>query len=202
MEPYTYHLYLHPSHLTTNQSRTPISSSSSTPIRPPSPYTPHILTLLVISFPFLAFIISLPFFPIRGVCLIGGLLPFFLTHPWTRKVGAFVLKVLIIHGLPIAWKRIEELTWRAQSYCRDSPLKFWFAKTRGEEKESEEGHSSIGESLSDVNPITSFKIFLQRVLDDDRLSDSCWNSEKREVELWENERFGGSSFVFGSSISI
>ena len=75
-------------------------------------------------------------------------------------------------------------------------MKLWFAKTRREEKESEEGDSSIGESLSDVNPLISFKTFLQRVMDDDRLSDSCWNSEMREVELWENERFGGRFLVF------
>ena len=201
MEPYTYHLHLHPSHLTPpapkntrKHSRTSSSSSSSsTPTRPPSPYTPHILTLLVISFPFLAFIISLPSFPIRGVCLIGGLLPFFLTHPWTRKVGMFVLQSLIIHGLPIAWKRIEELRRKVQSFHRA----LWFSKTKREEKGSEEGYSSIGEeSLFDVNPIMSFKTFLQRVMDDDRLSDSCWNSEMREVELWENERFGGKFLFF------
>ena len=195
MEPYTYHLHLHPSHLTTpstSHSRTSSSSSSSSvPTRPPSPYTPHILTLLVVSFPFLAFIISLPSFPIRSVCLIGGLLPFFLTHPWTRNVGVFVLQALIIHGLPMAWRWTEELTWKVRSYYRDFGLKLWFAKTRREEKESEEGYSSIGESLSDLNPVISFKTFLQRFMDDDRLSDSCWNSEKREVELWENERFGG-----------
>ena len=207
MEPYTYHLHLHPSHLTPapNHSRTSNSSSSSTPYsttHPPSPYTPLILTLLVVLFPFLAFIISLPSFPIRGVCLIGGLLPFFLTHPWTRRVGMFVLQALVIQGLPIAWKRIEELIWKVQSFHRDLPLKLWFAKTRREEKESKEGYSSIGEGLSDVNPIIWFKIFLQRVIDNDRLSDSCWNSEMREVELWENERFGGRFIYFRSSIFI
>jgi hypothetical protein len=201
MEPYTYHLHLHPSHLTpaSNHSRTSSSSSSSsTPYsttRPPSPYTPHILTLLVVSFPFLAFIISFPSFPIRGVCLIGGLLPFFLTHPWTRTVGVFVLQALIIQGLPVAWKRIEELTWKAQSFYRDFTLKLWLMKTRREEEENGEGYSSsIGENISGVNPIISFKTFLQQLIDDDRLSDSCWNSEMREVELWENERFGGRFF--------
>ena len=204
IEPYAYHLHLHPSHLTppaSKQSRTSSSSSStSTPYsttRPPSPYTPHILTLLVVSFPFLAFIISLPSFPIRGVCLIAGLLPFFLTHPWTRTVGVFVFQALIIQGLPVAWKRIEELTWKARSFYRDFPSKLWLASTRREEKESEEGYSSsIGENISDVNPIILFKTFLKRLMDDDRLSDSCWNSEMREVELWENERFGGKCFFF------
>jgi hypothetical protein len=34
---------------------------------------------------------------------------------------------------------------------------------------------------------------VQRLIDDDRLSDECWNSEMREVQLWKNERFGGMS---------
>ena len=64
-------------------------------------------------------------------------------------------------------------------------------------KESEEGlHSSIGETLFDVNPMISFKTFLQRVMDDDRLSDSCRNSVMSEVEIWENERFGGRFLFF------
>ena len=75
-------------------------------------------------------------------------------------------------------------------------MKLWFAKTRGEEKKSGEGCSGIGECLSDVNPIMSFKTFLQRVIDNNRLSDSCWNSEMEEVELWENERFGGIFLLF------
>ena len=41
---------------------------------------------------------------------------------------------------------------------------------------------------------------VRRMMDDDRLSDECWNSEMREVQLWENERFGGmflySPFIF------
>ena len=204
MEPFTYHLHLHPSHLTSpapNHSRTSSKSSSSSTAysttRPPSPYTPHILTLLVVSFPFLAFIVSLPSFPIRGVCLVGGLLPFFLTHPWTRTVGVFIFKALIIQGLPIARKQMEELTIKVRIFYRDFPMKLWHAKTWREENESGEGYpSSIGENIPDVHPILSFKTFLQRLIDDDRLTDSCWNSEIREVELWENERFGGRFFSF------
>lgn len=64
-------------------------------------------------------------------------------------------------------------------------------RTGQKEKESKTRYSSIVQGLSNVDPILSIKIFLQRVMDDDQLSDSCWNSEMREVELWENERFGG-----------
>ncbi|KAF8887106.1 hypothetical protein BD779DRAFT_1470830 [Infundibulicybe gibba] len=31
----------------------------------------------------------------------------------------------------------------------------------------------------------------QQLLDDDRLSDACWNAEMRTVEVWENERWAG-----------
>ena len=79
---------LHPTIVAPSSSS--FSSTSYTIICPPSLYTPHILKLLVVIFPFLEFIISLPSFPIYGVCLIGGLLPFFLTHPWTRTVGVFL----------------------------------------------------------------------------------------------------------------
>ena len=67
--------------------------------------------------------------------------------------------------------------------------KLW---AKQKEKEiSEETFSSAEQDLFDRTPIISIKTFLQRVMDNDRLSDSCWNSEMREVELWENERFGG-----------
>ena len=87
------------------------------------------------STPYFHYLSSIPIHPIYGVFLIGGLLPFFLTYPWTRTVGVFVLQVLIIQGLPIAWKRMQELKWKVQSFYRDFPLKLWFAKTRrGERK--------------------------------------------------------------------
>jgi hypothetical protein len=58
-----------------------LNSSSSAPYSTTchTPPGPCILTLLVVSFLFLEFIIYLPSFPIRGVCLMDGLLPSFLT---------------------------------------------------------------------------------------------------------------------------
>ena len=74
-----------------------------------------------------------------------------------------------------------------------------FEKEGLQEKGREERSSGVEEGVSEVDSITSIKTFLQRVMDDDRLSDSCWNSEMREVELWENERFGGRfCFLFAS----
>ena len=81
------------------------------------------------------------------------------------------------------------MAWKVRSFW-----KLWFEGARQTDKES------IGEGLPDVNPIMTMKTFLQRVMDDDRLSDSCWNSEMREVELWENERFGGG-FLFLSPVA-
>ena len=63
----------------------------------------HILTLFVISFPFLAIIISMQGLLFAVFVRYGGLFPYFPTHPRTCKVGVFVLQVqtLIIRGLPI-----------------------------------------------------------------------------------------------------
>jgi len=44
------------------------------------------------------------------------------------------------------------------------------------------------------------KVFLTRwraFRDDDRLSETCWHSELREVELWENERWEKEKRVWG-----
>ena len=49
------------------------------------------------------------------------------------------------------------LTWKIDLFYRDFALKLWFANTRREEKGSEEGYSSIEESLSDANPSILFQ---------------------------------------------
>ena len=50
--------------------------------------------------------------------------------------------------------------------------------------------TEVGEGSSPL--LKPIRMTLQRFLDDDKLTDECWNSEMREVELWENERYGGS----------
>lgn len=52
-----------------------------------------------------------------------------------------------------------------------------------------------------VPPLSAGNVIIQRVLDDDRLTDECWNSEMREVELWENERLGGSYILVWDRLS-
>jgi len=92
-------------------------------------------------------------------------------------------------------KWIEELRWKVGSFYRDFTWNMSFESTGVKKKETREVSSTIGEAISNLDTVTSMKTFLQRVMDDDRLNDSCWNSEMREVELWENERFGGSDPV-------
>jgi hypothetical protein len=46
----------------------------------------------------------------------------------------------------------------------------------------------------------ALKTIVQRVVDDDRLTDVYWRSEMREVELWENERYVGESLFSPSCI--
>ena len=40
---------------------------------------------------------------------------------------------------------------------------------------------------------------LLRLIDDDRLTDQHWRAELREMELWENERWGTDSLGWGKA---
>ncbi|KAI9464913.1 integral peroxisomal membrane peroxin-domain-containing protein [Lactarius psammicola] len=95
-----------------------------------SPYTPYIFTIT-----FLSTLLALPFLslvPLRPLFLIGGLLPFAVTHPFIQRTFS-----LIYSALPLR-------------YCRAR---------------------------------------LGRFIDNDGLKDRHWQSELREVELFENERW-------------
>ena len=37
--------------------------------------------------------------------------------------------------------------------------------------------------------VMPLRTVLERIMDDDKLTDKLWRAEMREVELWENERF-------------
>lgn len=37
--------------------------------------------------------------------------------------------------------------------------------------------------------VMPLRTILERIMDDDKLTDKLWRAEMREVELWENERF-------------
>lgn len=161
VQPYMYHLYLTP------------DTGSPTSVRQ-SPYTPHILTVLVLSFFPLLFIINLPHFPIREVCLVIGLAPFIVTHPATQRVFPVILHAAV-KSAPLVLLRLQELKDRAISALRRGKAELEEVKPPKKE------------------PPLPFSTVLQRIMDDDRLSDECWNSEMREVQLWENERWGGAA---------
>ncbi|KAF9447007.1 hypothetical protein P691DRAFT_672356 [Macrolepiota fuliginosa MF-IS2] len=101
-QPYTYHLSLTPLHLTPSTSN--ISSHASPTTR--SPYTPQILTLLVVTFFPLLVLIHLPTFPIREVALFVGLAPFIATHPTVRALAPTLLHSAQI-SIPAILSRYE-----------------------------------------------------------------------------------------------
>ncbi|KAI9443349.1 integral peroxisomal membrane peroxin-domain-containing protein [Lactarius indigo] len=95
-----------------------------------TPYTPYIFSAVfsstILALPFLSFV------PLRPLFLIGGLVPFAVTHPFIQRTFS-----LIFSTLPLR-------------YCRAR---------------------------------------LVRLIDNDGLKDRHWQSELREVELFENERW-------------
>ncbi|KAF9564199.1 hypothetical protein CPC08DRAFT_734571 [Agrocybe pediades] len=173
IEPHLYHLQLTPQHFNKGRGS---STFVPQPSRMRSPYTTHILTLLFITFFPLLFIVHLPIFPIRQVALTVGLAPFILTHPYVKVILPRLIP-LIIDATPILLRRFEK-------------VKTIVLKPLGLQKSPSSG-SVDDEILEEKAPMPPLAMVLQRVMDDDRLSDECWNSEMREVYLWENERYGG-----------
>ena len=88
LQPYTYHLCLTPQHLSPSLPNIPVCASPATR----SPYTPHILTLLVVTFFPLLIMIHLPAFPTREAALFAGLFPFLITHPATTAIASSLLQ--------------------------------------------------------------------------------------------------------------
>ncbi|KAF9458809.1 hypothetical protein BDZ94DRAFT_1312920 [Collybia nuda] len=184
IQPYTQHLQLSPAHFPNapperkmyKHTRHP-SHSASVPMAfppPSSPYPPYILLLLVLSFFPLLLVVASPLFPARLVCLVAGLAPLVATCPPVRR--------LWVHAPTIGW---AVLGWSVHAVrlgkrrliAAKHKIVFWqkWAEIPGEVEEEEQ------------KPLLTV---LERILDDDRLSDKCWRAEMREVELWENERRG------------
>ena len=118
MEPYAYQPHLYTTHSTPAPNHVALLQV----LHLPQPFTPppvlHLHTLLVVSFPFLALIISLPSFPIRGVCLIGGIMPFLL-DPSMYVQGKSIHPSSTYH--PIAWKRMESRYGKFSHFIKISP---------------------------------------------------------------------------------
>ncbi|KAJ7591018.1 integral peroxisomal membrane peroxin-domain-containing protein [Mycena floridula] len=127
-----------------------------------SPYTPHILTLLVVTLLPAIFFVSAPTFPLRQVCIAAGVLPFIIAnpsiYPWLVRLFKYV--------------RSREFITHVKAFMAQSPIMNWLKPRL---------------STSSI-PFTAWKSMAQYVVDNNNLSDICWNSEIREVELFENER--------------
>lgn len=177
VEPHTHHLILSPSHFPFNP--LPSQSSRASTNFSLSRYPPYILTLLVLTFPPLLFILSSPFFPIRILCLVIGLGPLACTHPLVRPFYPFLGQILedmakYIIRMLVRVKR-RAIILKPKHWSR------WLSKT--------DTQSDVGIDVKDK--VMPLRTILERIMDDDKLSDRCWRAEMREVELWENERFVG-----------
>jgi hypothetical protein len=158
------------------------SSASFSSSHPSSPYPPYILALLVLTFPPLLFVLSSSLFPIRILCLVLGQVPLLCTHPLVRPFypylgpmleGAanYIIKSLIrMKRRVISLKHADWSQWVLGTGIPNQP------------------HISIDVKDGELTPL---RTILERIMDDDKLSDRCWRAEMREVELWENERFVG-----------
>jgi len=108
VEPYLHHFYLSPAHR---------HSPSTQTAYPRSSYTAHLLSLLLISFFPLLFIVHLPWFPIREVCLLAELAPFLYMHPYVQALIAVLLPALMDSGF---LHRVVKMKERAQQHVLTS----------------------------------------------------------------------------------
>ncbi|XP_006460480.1 hypothetical protein AGABI2DRAFT_184925 [Agaricus bisporus var. bisporus H97] len=147
-QPYAYHLSLTPSQLSS-----PTTTKS-------SPYTPHILTILVVTFFPLLILVHLPGFPIREVALFAGLAPFVVTHPSVQSTATSFLSDIQTQLIPGLISRYDRLL----SYLINPHIAKWMF-------------------------YSPWQSTIERLIDNDRLPDEIWSAEKKEVELFENERY-------------
>jgi hypothetical protein len=128
--------------------------------------------------------------------LILGLGPFVYTHPLVRPFHPYIGPMLegaanyIIKMLVYMKRRVRTLKHV-----------YWSRWVLG--KGTSTSTQPRNENNGEFRPL---RTILERVMDNDKLSDKLWRAEMREVELWENERFVGmfissSSFAFRPSKS-
>ncbi|KAF8827825.1 hypothetical protein HHX47_DHR4000584 [Lentinula edodes] len=161
--------------------------------KPKSPYTLPILTVLILSFPILVFLVTSTIFPARLVCFVCGAGPVLFLNPQLRQWTSDTISLLtylqsslpdsryspiIILPIPPIMRR---LSFRLFGVSPPSQITL--------------------DSYS-INLLRKrVKMRFQRILDDNNLSNDVWISEMREVELWENERLDpGITAISASSL--
>ncbi|KAM6488964.1 hypothetical protein JOM56_015600 [Amanita muscaria] len=183
VKPLVRHLVLTPASLSTishsrsasSTSTSSASSNSSSSIltTQSSPYTIHILTLLVLTLPPLLILVSLPSFPLRLAMFIAGAGPIFALHPWVKDE---ILPALVVVAV-WAWNR-------------PVPAPLIYAYMRLVRFTRSISGTNI-KTLDKYHNHTELKSLIERLIDNNQLPDECWISEMRQVELWENERYVG-----------
>ncbi|KAG6915800.1 hypothetical protein DXG01_009801 [Tephrocybe rancida] len=169
VQPHTHLLQLTPAHL-------PSPADPPSPSPPTSSYPPLILLSLLLTFPPLVALLASPLFPTRLVCLVGGLAPLIGTHPHIRPLLGPLAKLataLADNVVVVLSRRYTELR---TTYVH------WMS-TR----------APAFVDVSDKHPPPPLQTLLERLRDNDRLDDTCWRAEMRDVELWENERLAPRS---------
>ncbi|KAL0573022.1 hypothetical protein V5O48_008933 [Marasmius crinis-equi] len=154
----------HLCHLSLATSSASASSDTIKP-KPKSPYAVPLFTFLIITLLPTLFLVSSPYFPIRIIAFVAGAGPVIFLHPY------------ILNLITTYYAQRSVSTW-VFTFHIPASIRRRFTRLRLPE-------------VIQVNQMTlrkKFKWTVQRLIDDNNLTDECWNSEIREVELWENER--------------
>ncbi|KAK7049331.1 hypothetical protein VNI00_005932 [Paramarasmius palmivorus] len=150
-------------------------SLASSDTKPKSPYALPLLTLLVITLIPTIFLVSTPWLPIRLICFVGGVVPVLALHP---ALPAFIQMLVEAreHGIEI-----------------HTPIPPLLRKLVSRLIGVEPGDGTLHLNLTQLQLVKKTRMVVQRFIDDNNLTDEVWNSEIREVELWENERLSAKS---------
>uniref|UniRef100_A0A0W0F3Q8 Peroxin/Ferlin domain-containing protein n=1 Tax=Moniliophthora roreri TaxID=221103 RepID=A0A0W0F3Q8_MONRR len=140
--------------------------------KPKSPYAFPLLAFLIITLLPTLILVSTPWFPTRAVCFVAGAGPVLALHP---SIPAF-----------IHLARERGATFEFE--LRIPPVLHKYFTHLG--LDASQIHLTL--NLDTLQLIQKkARMWIQRIIDDNNLSDTVWNSEMTEVELYENERLSG-----------
>ncbi|KAF5389201.1 hypothetical protein D9757_003387 [Collybiopsis confluens] len=167
-----------------------LSPNNSDLSSPKHPYTLPLLTMLILSLPPLVFLVTSSYFPARLVCFLCVACPVILLNPELGRWMSQSVRLFIYLRPDLSSPSIRLLI--PPMIQKLSSRIFYM--------------SSPSQLVIDAYTLTilrkRLKMKLQRSIDDNNLADEVWNSEMREVELWENERLNPSATVLPSSKGI
>ncbi|KAF9077471.1 hypothetical protein BDP27DRAFT_1311099 [Rhodocollybia butyracea] len=152
---------------------------------PKSLYTLPLLTILILTLPPWVFLVTSAYFPTGVVCFVCGAAPVLLLNPQVLWWCSEVYKLYTYLHSSIAFPIPPTI--------RSLSSRFF-------------GLSIPSQLIIDSHSLGLFrkqlKMRIQRIIDDNNLSDQVWNSEIREVELWENERLDPGNLPLSPSSGV